>query len=140
MSRPEPPDDAERERTDEHALPRDGQRRQGHERRAGARLRHQAKHGLAWASGIAALLVGIKTLGELGGSAFRLAIAAQQLNASVSTLAPRLDQLSRREDSLLINQGLLSSHMAKMDTISIEEQRAIQRLTIQVDDLRRHRP
>ncbi|HXE60101.1 MAG TPA: hypothetical protein VN607_05320 [Gemmatimonadaceae bacterium] len=125
------------ERTSEYPIERDGQRRQGPERRRGERLRAHAKQALWWASSVAALLYCVTTLGKLGGSAFHLAVAAQSLDASVATLGPRLDQLSRREDSLLVNQGLMASHMAKLDTITLQQQRAIQALTVRLDKGRR---
>ncbi|HXE60894.1 MAG TPA: hypothetical protein VN607_09310 [Gemmatimonadaceae bacterium] len=120
--------------TSEYPVERDGQRRQGPDRRRGERFKTQAKHALWWASSVAALLYCVTTLGKLGASAFHLAVAAQNLDASVATLVPRLDLLSRREDSLLVNQGLMASHMAKLDTITLQQQRAIQALTVRVDN------
>lgn len=126
--------------TSEYPTPRDGQRRQGDDRRRSVRRRRALKAVLGYASGFAALFYCVMMIGKLGGSAFHLAVAAQDLNASVAALGPRLDQLSRREDSLLVNQGLLSAHMAKMDTITIEQQHAIQSLTARLDKMHPGRP
>lgn len=126
--------------TSEYPIERDGQRRQGPERRHGERFKQQAKQALWWASPLAALLLCVTSVLKLGGSALHLAVAAQDLNASVSALGPRLDRESRRTDTLVVNEELMGSHLAKLDTITLQQQRAIQALAARLDKMQRSRP
>lgn len=131
--------------TSEYPIERDGERRQPRDRRRGERIKTRAKQALWWASPLAALLLCVTSILKLGGSALHLAVAAQELNASVTALGPRLDRESRRTDTLVVNEGLMGSHLAKLDTITLQQQRAIQALaarldTMQRDKMQRSRP
>lgn len=108
---------------------RDGERRTYLERRRGARLRQRIKQAAGWASAAAAIVYCLVTLGRLGGAAFHLAVAAQQLNAAVTVMQPEIAQIKAREDSIVTNQALFGSHLTKIDSLEIQQQRAIENLT-----------
>lgn len=126
--------------TSEYPIERDGQRRQGPERRHGERFKQRAKQALWWASPLATLLLCVTAALKLGGSALHLAVAADELNATVTALGPRLDRESRRTDTLVVNEGLMGSHLAKLDTITLQQQRAIQALAARLDEMQKRRP
>ena len=111
---------------------RDGERRTYLERRRGARLRQRVKQTIAWASGLAAVLYSVVTIGRLGGAAFHLAVAAQQLNAAVTVMQPEIAQIKAREDSMVTNEALFGAHLTKIDSLELQEEKAIASLTRQI--------
>lgn len=113
----------------EFPVKRDGERRQGAERRRNVRMWGTARRVFGYASGLAAIFYCLTTLATFGNNAVHVAVAAQQVTEQVSTVVTKVDHLSERTDTLVTNQGLMASHLAKLDTITLQEQRAIQALT-----------
>lgn len=121
----------------EYQTPRDGERRTYLERRRGLRMRQRVATVIKWATAISAVLYCLVTLGRLGGAAFHLAVAAQQLNAAVTAMQPEIAQIKAREDSIVTNQALFGSHLTKIDSLEIQQERAIETMAKQIAKGRR---
>lgn len=119
--------------TGEYPTPRDGERRTPYERRRSVRFWRQLKQVATVVGVVSGGFYSIQKISDVAKGAYSIAVAGRQLTISVDALQKQVTGERATEDSLVANQELQGKHIAKLDTLMAQQQRAVDKLTVLIE-------
>ena len=119
--------------TGEYPTQRDGERRTAHERRKSVRFWRRLRQVATIVGVVSGGFYSVQKISDVAKGAYSIAVAGNKLTVSVDALQTQVTGERATEDSLVANQELQGKHIAKLDTLMAQQQRAVDRLTVLIE-------